>query len=177
MNISHTALLRLIAVFKLLKSGLLIAAGIGVLKLIHANVAVVLHHWVTMVHLDPGDRFVARVIQNATRLSPDRIRDLGIVSFIYAALFLTEGIGLWLLKSWAEWFTVIVTGSLVPLEIYECYRHLTAIRLVTVILNIAVVAYLIYRITERSHNPRADRQIHRKFIVQTASRADQSRTR
>src|SRR5262249_34022424 len=135
------------------------------------------YHWVALAHLDPGGRFVARIIQNATRLSPDRIRELGIVSFIYAGLFLTEGIGLWLLKSWAEWFTVIVTGSLVSLEIYQCIRDLTAIRLLLVIINIAVVVYLIYRIAERSHNPRAGRPVHLKSIGQTASTADQSRTR
>ena len=45
-------------------------------------------------------------------LLPKDFREFGVGSFVYAALFLTEGIGLWLAKPWAEWFTIIITGSL-----------------------------------------------------------------
>ena len=74
------------------------------------------------------------------------------MSFIYAGLFLTEGIGLWLMKRWAEWFTIIITSSLVPVEIYELYRHPSATKILVLIINIAVVIYLLYRI--RSHKQR-----------------------
>jgi uncharacterized membrane protein (DUF2068 family) len=84
-----------------------------------------------------------------TNIPPHRIRELGIGTFIYAALFLTEGIGLWLLKRWAEWFTVIATGSLIPIEAYEIYRHPTPLKLLVLILNAAIVAYLVYRIVRR----------------------------
>jgi uncharacterized membrane protein (DUF2068 family) len=70
---------------------------------------------------------------------------------VYAALFLTEGIGLWLLKRWAEWFTVVITASLVPFEIYEIYLRPTPIKVFVLIINLGVVAYLLYRIT---HDPR-----------------------
>ncbi len=49
-------------------------------------------------------------------------------------------------KRWAEWFSVIITSSLVPFEIYEIYRHPTALKFVALLLNLAVVAYLVYRI-------------------------------
>ena len=68
------------------------------------------------------------------------------VSFIYAGLFLTEGIGLWLVKRWGEWFSVIITSSLIPVEVYEIYRHPSAIKGLVLIINIAVVGYLLYRI-------------------------------
>ena len=71
---------------------------------------------------------------------------LGVGSFVYAALFLTEGIGLWMAKRWAEWFSVIITSSLVPFEIYEIYRHPTVLKFGALLLNLAVVAYLVYRI-------------------------------
>lgn len=177
MNLSHNALLRLIAVFKLLKAATLIATGIGVFKLIHADVGAVLQHWALTMHLDPGSRFVARAIQRGTDLSPHKIRELGIVSFIYAGLFLTEGIGLWLLKRWAEWFTVIITGSLVPFELYEIYRQPTAIKIVVALINIAVVVYLIYRIFEESPHAHGYRANQREAIRQTASAPPRSRTR
>jgi uncharacterized membrane protein (DUF2068 family) len=151
MKSSDSRLIRLIALFKLLKASLLIAVGVGALKLIHKDIATVLQHWVTMLGLDPGNQYVDRALEKAANLSPNKIRGLGVVSFIYAGLFLTEGIGLWLVKRWAEWFTVIVTGSLVPVEVYEIYRHPTPIKILVLMINIAVVGYLLYRIrSERS---------------------------
>lgn len=151
MNLSHRAVIRTVAVFKLLKAAILLATGIGILKLMHKDVATTLQQWIAMLHLDPGGRFVSRVIEKATSLPHQKIRDLGIVSFIYAGLFLTEGIGLWMLKRWAEWFTIIITGSLVPIEAYEIAQRPTALRIIILLINIAVVAYLLWRIrTERS---------------------------
>jgi uncharacterized membrane protein (DUF2068 family) len=150
MNSSHSGLIRLIAVFKLLKATALIVLAIGVLKLVHRDVATQLEHWVAMFGFDPGSRYLNHAIQKATNLSPSKFKEFSIGSFIYAGLFLTEGIGLWLMKRWAEWFTVVITGSLVPLEIYEIYRHPTAVKIIVLIINLAVVAYLLYRIARES---------------------------
>jgi uncharacterized membrane protein (DUF2068 family) len=151
MKSSDSRLVRVIAVFKLLKAILMIAVGVGTLKLLHRDVASVLEHWVTMLGLDPGNEYIARLLEKAANLSPNKIKGLGIVSFIYAGLFLTEGIGLWLVKRWAEWFTIIITSSLVPFEVYEIHRHPTPIKILVLVINVAVVGYLLYRIrSERS---------------------------
>jgi uncharacterized membrane protein (DUF2068 family) len=63
---------------------------------------------------------------------------------------LTEGIGLLLRKRWAEYFTIITTGGLVPLEIYEIARHVTAAKIVVLALNVAIVVYLVVRVREES---------------------------
>jgi uncharacterized membrane protein (DUF2068 family) len=146
MNSAGNRVVRLIALFKLLKSILLIAVGLSAFHLLHKDVASVAEHWVKLFGLDPGNRYVDLALQKAGDLTPDRIKSLGVVSFIYAGLFLTEGIGLWLVKRWAEWFSVIITTSLVPLEIYEIHRHPSALKILVLILNIAVVGYLINRI-------------------------------
>ena len=151
MKSSDSRLIRAIAVFKLLKAILMIAVGVGTLKLLHRDVASVLEHWVTMLGLDPGNEYIDRLLEKAANLSPNKIKGLGIVSFIYAGLFLTEGIGLWLVKRWAEWFTIIITSSLVPFEVYEIHRHPTPIKMLVLVINVAVVGYLLYRIrSERS---------------------------
>ena len=146
MKPSDNRLIRLIAFFKLLKSALLIAVGMSALRLLHKDIASVLEHWVAMLGLDPGNRYVDRALQKFGNLTPNKIKSFGVVSFIYAALFLTEGIGLWLVKRWAEWFSVIITTSLVPVELYEIYRHPSVIKCLVLVLNIAVVGYLLYRI-------------------------------
>jgi uncharacterized membrane protein (DUF2068 family) len=151
MKSSDGTVLRLIALFKLLKAITLIAIGVGALKLLHRDMGSTLEHWIAVSGLDPGNRWVERGIEKASNLSHAKVKALGIVSFIYAGLFLTEGIGLWLMKHWAEWFTIIITSSLVPVEIYELYRHPTATKILVLIINIAVVAYLVYRIRSRAH--------------------------
>jgi uncharacterized membrane protein (DUF2068 family) len=139
-------LLRLIALFKLVKAALLIAVGVGALKLVHKDVAGAVEHWVELLRLDPNNHYIDTVLEKASNLTPDKIKQLGLGSMIYAGLFLTEGIGLWLEKRWAEWLTVIITSSLIPIEIYEIYRHPTAIKIAVLLINIAIVAYLLYRI-------------------------------
>ena len=146
MKSSDTRLIRLIALFKLLKAILLIAVGLGALHLLHSDIASVLAHLVKMFGLNPGGRYVDLAIQKAVALPPNTIKGLGVGSFIYAGLFLTEGIGLWLLKRWAQWLTIIMTGSLIPLAIYEIYRHPTALKVLMLVINIAVVGFLVHRV-------------------------------
>src|SRR3979411_2206626 len=147
---SNNTMIRLIAAFKLLKAALFIAIGGSGLKLLHQDVAPTLDHWATMLGLDPGNQYVDKALQKLADLSPNKIKGLGVVSFIYAGLFLTEGIGLWMVKRWAEWFTIIITTSLVPVEVYEILRHPTPLRILVLVINVAVVGYLLYRIrTER----------------------------
>jgi len=74
-------------------------------------------------------------------------------AFCYAALFTTEGIGLWLEKRWAEYLTVIATISFIPFEVWEIVRRVTVLRIALVIANIAIVIDLIWRLT-RQHGLR-----------------------
>jgi uncharacterized membrane protein (DUF2068 family) len=148
MKSSDTTMIRAIALFKLVKASLLIAVGAGVLKLLHQDAASAAEHWISRLGLDPGNRYVDLALQKAVDLTPSKIKALGVGSFIYAGLFLTEGIGLWLMKRWAEWFTVAITTSLVPLEIYEIHKHLSPIKVAVLVINIAVVVYLIYHIRQ-----------------------------
>ena len=151
MKSSDPNLVRLIALVKLIKALLLIAVGVAALKLIHSDVATFLEDAISRLGLDPGGRHVGHLILEAATLTPNRIKDLGVGSFIYAALFLTEGLGLWFVKRWAEWLTVIITGSLIPVEIYEIFRHPTPSRFLLLAINLLVVGFLIYRIRgERS---------------------------
>jgi uncharacterized membrane protein (DUF2068 family) len=109
-----------------------------------------------MLGFDQDSRIMSHAIQRATNLSPSKIREFGVVSFVYAGLFLTGGIGLWLIKRWAEWFTVVITSSLVPLEIYEVFHRPTPIKVLVLIINVAVVAYPLYRIANKRQVARND---------------------
>ena len=146
MKSSSNRLLRLIAAFKFFKGALLITVGVGAFKLIHKDIGDLAERCTEALRLNPANHFVDTILQKVSTLDPGQIKKLGAGSLLYAGLFLTEGTGLWLGKRWAEWLTVIITSSLVPLEIYEIYRHPSALKVAVFIINLAIVAYLIYRI-------------------------------
>jgi uncharacterized membrane protein (DUF2068 family) len=58
--------------------------------------------------------------------------------FLYAGLFATEGSGLLLRKRWAEYFTIVTTSGLIPLEVFELVRHFTVTKLVVLIVNVLI---------------------------------------
>jgi uncharacterized membrane protein (DUF2068 family) len=149
MKTSQGRLLRVIAVFKFLKSAMLIALGVGAFRLLHKDVGGLVEHWVEALRLDPANHLVDALLAKASLLRPEQIKRLGLGSFLYAALFLTEGTGLWLRKPWGEWLTVIITSSLVPVEIYEIYRHPSWVKAGVFAINVAIVGYLIYQIRGR----------------------------
>jgi uncharacterized membrane protein (DUF2068 family) len=132
-----------IAVFKLVKGVLLVAVGIGALKLLHKDVAQTVLRWVDVLRVDPNNRFIHGVLSRAFSISPKQLKATSIRTFIYAGLLLTEGTGLLLRKRWAEYFTIITTGGLVPLELYELSRHITAAKIGVLIVNVAIVGYLV----------------------------------
>src|SRR5882724_5147503 len=148
MKTSQTKVVRLIALFKLLKGVLLIALGVAALKLLHTDIASLVESWVAVLGLDQNSRFVGRALSAAAALTPNRVRDLIVGSFLYGGLFLTEGIGLWLLKRWAMWFTIIITASFLPIEIYELAHHPSVGKVALLVINLGLVAYLIRRIQD-----------------------------
>jgi uncharacterized membrane protein (DUF2068 family) len=77
--------------------------------------------------------------------TPKKELGLALAAFTYAILMGTEGVGLYLRRSWARWFTIVATGSLIPLEVYEIVREAHPLRVVILVLNIAVVVYLLRR--------------------------------
>jgi uncharacterized membrane protein (DUF2068 family) len=138
--------LRLIAVFKLVKGFLLVAGGVEAFRLLHGDVANAIGRWAAQLHLDPDGRLVRAALSRAGALDEGKLAAAGAGMFVYAARLLTEGVGLLLEKRWAEYFTVIVTASLVPLELYEIARHVTVVRIAALAVNLAIVAYLIVRL-------------------------------
>jgi uncharacterized membrane protein (DUF2068 family) len=147
---SGRAGLTAIGIFKLIKGLLLVVVGIGVIKLVHHDAVEVLSRWVGMVHVDPDNKYFQKVVTKLWSLDDRKLEEVGAGTFFYAGLFLTEGLGLVLRKTWAEYFTIIVTGSFIPVEVYLMTKHLTTARVVAMLVNIGIVWYLVaYRLGER----------------------------
>jgi len=62
----------------------------------------------------------------------------------YAALEATEMVGLWLAKRWAEYLTFVATIVFIPYEVYELTRTVSWLKLLTLVINVAIAAYLLF---------------------------------
>ena len=133
----------LIAAFKLFKGLVLLAVAIGALRLLHRDLAGVVDHWVNAFRVDPHNRYLHWLLAKLPMVDDRKLKELSIGTFIYAAVFLTEGTGLAFHKRWAEYFTIITTSSFLPLEVYELIHHATIAKGVALAINIAVVIYLV----------------------------------
>ena len=63
---------------------------------------------------------------------------------VYAAIEGVESVGLWFGKRWAEYLTFIATIVFVPYEVYELTKGVSALKVVALVLNLAVAAYLLF---------------------------------
>jgi uncharacterized membrane protein (DUF2068 family) len=139
----------LIGVLKLLKAVLFVSMGFGVIRLLHKDVADVLLQVTTAFRFDPENRFVNILLEKSALLTPHALKEISIGMFLYAALDVIEGTGLVLEKAWAEYFTLILTGSFLPWEIYEIIHHVTIFKVVITVLNLAVFVYLAIVLNEK----------------------------
>ena len=136
----------LIASFKLLKAVLLLAAALGTMKLLHKDVADTLTGWANHLHVDPHGKKANAVISKATGLSPGQLEGMAGGELFYSGLLFTESIGLFLRRRWAEYFTVITTATFIPLEVYELWEKVSASKVGLLVVNIAIVLYMIRRL-------------------------------
>jgi uncharacterized membrane protein (DUF2068 family) len=138
-------ILRLIALFRFAKALLLIASALSALRLLHPAAREAVARWIGALPFASQHAFVQRAIAFVTRLSPQKIEGLAIVAFLYAALFITEAGGLWMGKVWAEWLTIVATTSFIPFEVYESVKKPAPVHVGVLVLNVAIVFYLILR--------------------------------
>ena len=68
---------------------------------------------------------------------------VGAAVAVYAVLEGVEAVGLWYQQRWAEYLTFIATTALLPLEVYELTRTVSPLKIIALIVNIAVVVYLL----------------------------------
>ena len=87
------------------------------------------------------------IVHDLQYLFAVNIRNLYLVGAALAALALLEGIeaiGLWFAKRWAEYLTFVATIVFLPIEVRELIKSVTWLKVLALVINLAVVAYLLY---------------------------------
>ena len=127
---------------------LLIGIGLGSLDLLNPATADTVYRWASAWAWRLGPWAASTIENGHSNLQDSQLVGVGIVAFLYAALFAVEGVGLWMSKRWAVYLTIIATSSFVPFEVYELIRHASWQRGATIGINLLVVGYLVWSVRQ-----------------------------
>jgi uncharacterized membrane protein (DUF2068 family) len=160
------AMLVVIGLFKLAKGTLLVAFALALLRVGHDGLAAALAQWATHLHIDPDGHYFGGAVRAIAAVDARQLELVRAGLVVYGAVFLAEGAGLVLRQRWAEYVTVVVTGSFIPLELYEVARRPDGIRVAVWLVNVAIVWYLARGL--RPGLPRRSRQARSRWAARRA---------
>jgi uncharacterized membrane protein (DUF2068 family) len=83
------------------------------------------------------------LIRHTFELDQRTLTWLAIGAAAYAVVEILEAIALWLLKRWGEYFAMVATCAGIPYELYELAAKVTVLRLSVLLINVALVVYLV----------------------------------
>jgi uncharacterized membrane protein (DUF2068 family) len=141
---SSRAGLEAIAVFEAIKGIAVLAAGFGLLALVHRDLPEMVEHIIQHTHMNPEGHLSHIFLRAAERTSDARLRAIAGAAFAYSVVRFVEAYGLWNARVWAEWFAILSGTLYLPWEVYEIAIHPHPFRWLVFLGNIAILLYLIY---------------------------------
>lgn len=135
--------LRAVALLEAAKAALVLLVGFTLLSLVHHDVQGFAERLVAHAHLNPAARYPRIFVDTASHLTDGRLLLLATGAAVYASARLVEAYGLWYERRWAEWFAALSGGIYIPIELFELYERVTWLSLGALLLNTAVVAFMI----------------------------------
>jgi uncharacterized membrane protein (DUF2068 family) len=142
----HDRLLPWIAAERAFRAVVLLAVGITLVSHPHTDWASEISNFAQRLGLDPKENWIQRIIDDVGRLHADQDLFFGGVAIAYGALEGTESYGLFRRRRWGEWLTVVATSLLFIPEVWELTKSATLLKVGVLIVNVLVVAYLLWRL-------------------------------
>jgi len=143
-------LLPWIAAERAFRAVVLTAVGLVLVTHPNANWASEIANLAQHLGLDPKNNWIQKLIDKVSKIHASQDVVFGVAAIAYAILEGAEAYGLWTRKRWGEWLTVLATSLLFIPEIWELTKSTTLLKVGALLVNIAVVAYLIWRL-RREH--------------------------
>jgi uncharacterized membrane protein (DUF2068 family) len=140
----HDRGLLMIGLFKLLEAVFFFLVGVGAIHFIHHDLGDAAQRLAVRLRFDLDGRLVSWVLDHLDDITSHRLKQIGVATFFYAGLRVTEGVGLVMEKVWAEYLTVGLTMAFLPWELYEIMRRPDWIRICLLLANLLVLAYLLW---------------------------------
>jgi uncharacterized membrane protein (DUF2068 family) len=135
--------LRIIAGVKIGKGVVLAGISLGLFNSIHRDLEALAQHFVQVARISPENHYVVLLLGKLGLVDPATLVRIGIMTATYASILLVEGLGLWFGAAWSEYMVVLSTGAFVPEECIAVASHFTALRLSVLLLNVAILAYMV----------------------------------
>jgi len=89
--------------------------------------------------------FIVRELSRLLNLHRGTLIVLAVTAVAYCVVEAVEAVGLWLERRWAEYLTAIATAGFLPFEIHELTKRVTVIRVGALVLNVAILVWLVWR--------------------------------
>jgi uncharacterized membrane protein (DUF2068 family) len=134
--------LRFIALIKLAKAALLIAVGLGSLRLLNHDLSEVARSWARHLNIDPENHAAHWVIAWSASVQPDKIRHFGYFVLLFALDQIVEGVGLWYNQPWAKYLLLVATSIGFIWEGLQTLRNPSLIHYLGVGFATAILLYL-----------------------------------
>ena len=139
-----TAGLKAVAIYEAAKGVLVLVAGFGVLALMGQDLQYYAEELVDHLHLNPAKGYPRIFIDAAANISDGKLWMFAGFAAAYAIVRWIEAYGLWRARRWAEWFAVLSGAIYVPAELYGLAHHVSPLKVLLLIVNIGIVAYMLY---------------------------------
>jgi uncharacterized membrane protein (DUF2068 family) len=149
---AHSAV-RVVAVAEAAKGLLVVLAGFGLLSLIHHDLQRHAEALVRHLHLNPAAHIPQVFLEFTARLPETRLAPYAAGALLYVAMRFAEAYGLWRDRAWAEWLAVVSGGIYLPVELYELMERVTWAKATLIVVNAAVVAFMVARLWQRRRHP------------------------
>jgi uncharacterized membrane protein (DUF2068 family) len=152
--------LKIIALFKIFKGILLFILGFSVLFLnSRPGWLDQISDWTEdqlLLHHTKAVLFLLNKLQEIAT-GGGALRATGFLALFYCGVLLTEGIGVYMEKRWAEFLMIFATGALIPLEVRHVWHRLithnaVVIPVVLLLANCFIVWFL-YLVLRRDKRP------------------------
>jgi uncharacterized membrane protein (DUF2068 family) len=151
--------LRAVASVEFLKGLVVLLAGFGVLSLVHRDAWDVAESFLEWLHISPETHYAQVFLNLADQVTDTKVWAVAIGALAYSTLRFAESYGLWRERPWAEWLAMISGAIYLPFEIFELVRRPDWIRLAILLVNLAVVLYMVFlrmQARERATAPAAE---------------------
>jgi uncharacterized membrane protein (DUF2068 family) len=141
---SHTRGLHVVALFEGAKGLLVLLVGLELLTYIHKDINEAAMHLVKHLHLNPASHYPRIFLDLTEHVDDAKLWSMALAAAMYFVVRMIETVGLWLRKTWAEWFAVLTGGMYIPVEIYEVASKVTWPRVSVLVVNLGIVSYLLF---------------------------------
>ena len=134
--------LRAVATFEAAKGLLVLFVGLGLLDMLHRDVAETAENLLLHLHIGPDRRLARAFLEAASKLTDTRLWALTATAMAYAGVRFTEAWGLWNRRSWAQWFALLSGTLYLPWEIFTLAQRANWVHAGVFVGNVVILLYM-----------------------------------